>query len=118
MLFNKQTTEVVDEVVIAKLVSGEFIVGTLRFDEITKKEYFDHCYGLSLRQIDNMGNVSPIIHDYMAPFSNDGKGVSIEEYQVISYIIAPKEISDGYIHKKTGIMPATSMPNSKLQIVR
>jgi hypothetical protein len=87
-------------IVIAKLVSSEFVVGVL-----TETGSVITAFMIKLKQIEGApaGDMRPVIMSYLAPFAPATQ--SVEEFtrdKVMSTIPAPKELVDAYI-KHTAI---------------
>jgi hypothetical protein len=104
-----------EELVIVKLIDGNFAIG--KYVEYATDHSTDHfvqdAYVLIMQQFPN-GEVRVAIADFMAPFIQDGSGTVFGERDWIGVPYPmPKNIQADYMHKKTGIMMANSIPGQQ-----
>jgi hypothetical protein len=99
-----------NDLVIIKLVDGNFAIGI--FAVIEEAAFVTDAYSLIMRHTPS-GEVAVAITDFMAPFINDGQGVTFSQYDWFGPAMPmPESLKSDYIQRKTGIRLATQMPQT------
>lgn len=92
------------EIVIAKLITGEMVVGSFYHME---KEFLEDVY-LIMMMPDGMGSMSMSLAPYMMPF--DKYGCMLKSEHIVKDIPATKEVENAYIQATSNIL----VPSYKL----
>jgi hypothetical protein len=90
------------EIKVAKLISGEMVVGYYEGDTLFLKE----CFNIHIRQQET-GGMSVSLLPYMLPFSQVGSDIDSEI--IIAEQTAPEELEKMYLGTISGIIIPTNV---------
>jgi len=92
------------KIVLAKLTTGEFIVGE---EDVTG---IINAFLVTLKQATADGGFRPLLMSYMAPFADSKQTTDFTEDKIMARINCPDSVQDVYMMHTTGIVRATTLP--------